>query len=84
MGLDGRQERMSHNRGAADPAVTGQAASGRARDLLRWVFIGTVVVVAVAVVQSIRHPARLWRSGRMGRVLAWGIEPPSSQGGTRP
>ena len=47
----------------------------RAVGVARWMALGALVVVSVAIVQSLRHPARLWRPGLMGRVLAWGIEP---------
>ena len=38
----------------------------------------------VRLVQSLRHPARLWSSGVMGRVLAWGAEPTRQSGETAP
>ncbi|MGZ5129305.1 MAG: hypothetical protein ACXWZU_06995 [Actinomycetota bacterium] len=45
------------------------------KPLVRWLGFGALAIVVAAIVQSVRHPARLWSSGVMGRVLAWGTEP---------
>ena len=54
------------------------------KPLVRWLGFGALAIVVAAVVQSMRHPARLWSSGVMGRVLAWGIEPTRPPGETAP
>ncbi len=40
--------------------------------LARWFAAGALTFLAFAFIQSLRHPARLWSPGLMGRVLAWG------------
>jgi len=50
--------------------------------VVRWIAIGTLALLFVAIVQSVRHPARLWSSGRLGRVLAWGTEPDTGYPGS--
>ena len=39
--------------------------------LTRWFAAGALTFLAFAFIQSLRHPARLWSPGLMGRVLAW-------------
>jgi hypothetical protein len=46
----------------------------RASGLVRWGVAAAMTFLAFAFVQSLRHPARLWSPGLMGRVLAWGME----------
>jgi hypothetical protein len=46
--------------------------------VLRWVMFGGLTLFLAVVIQSLRHPARLWSPGVMGRVLASGREDPSS------
>jgi hypothetical protein len=41
-----------------------------AQRLLRWIAFGGVALLIAVVVQSVRHPARLWSPGVMGRVMA--------------
>ena len=43
---------------------------------------GALALLLLAIVQSVRHPARLWSSGRLGRVLAWGMEPDAGNPGS--
>jgi hypothetical protein len=52
----------------------------RAAGVARWTAVGALVILVVAIVQILRHPARLWRPGLMGRVLAWDIEPTRATG----
>ncbi|HEY8019000.1 MAG TPA: hypothetical protein VIG53_05825 [Actinomycetota bacterium] len=54
------------------------------KPLVRWLGFGALAIVVAAIVQSVRHPARLWSSGVMGRVLAWGMEPTRPPGETAP
>ena len=54
------------------------------RSVVRLLGFGALALVVAAVVQSVRHPARLWSSGVMGRVLAWGAEPTRQSGETAP
>ena len=49
-------------------------AWSRARGLFRWVAFGGLTLFVAVVVQALRHPARLWSPGVMGRVLASGIQ----------
>ena len=47
----------------------------RTLGVARWFVFGALALLFVTIVQSVWHPARLWSSGRLGRVLAWGTEP---------
>lgn len=42
--------------------------------LLRWIAFGGMTLCVAVVVQALRHPARLWSPGVMGRVLDSGSE----------
>ena len=48
--------------------------STRVAVLTRWCAAGAFMFLAFAFIQSLRHPARLWSPGLMGRVLAWGAD----------
>jgi hypothetical protein len=52
------------------------------KPVVRWLGLGALALVVATIVQSVRHPARLWSSGVMGRVLASGTEPSSAPGET--
>jgi hypothetical protein len=52
--------------------------------VVRWLGFGALALVVATIVQSVRHPARLWSSGVMGRVLAWGTEPTRPPGEASP
>jgi hypothetical protein len=49
--------------------------------LTRWLAAGALTFLAFAFIQSLRHPARLWSPGLMGRVLAWGGDIEGERGG---
>ena len=48
------------------------AARSSVRSLFRWLALGGLTLFLAVVVQALRHPARLWSPGVMGRVLASG------------
>ena len=50
------------------------AVRRRVSVLTRWFAAGALTFLAFAFIQSLRHPARLWSPGLMGRVLAWGAD----------
>ena len=56
--------RLGYRRGVREP-----------KDVLRLAALVAVAVLVVVMVQSLRHPARLWSPGLMGRVLAWSGQP---------
>ncbi len=44
------------------------------KPVVRWLGLGALALLVATIIQSVRHPARLWSSGVMGRVLAWDME----------
>lgn len=50
--------------------------------VIRWLGFGALALVIATIIQSVRHPARLWSSGVMGRVLAWDMEHSAPPGET--
>jgi hypothetical protein len=44
------------------------------RRLFGWIAFGGLALFVAVVVQGLRHPARLWSPGVMGRVLASGAD----------